>query len=196
MPLQSTLNPPSASVPVSRRTEMPPICHDEAYTRNQRLVIALSHYYAELQKHTESPTTTTKPVILQIAKLYDVSDATLGRHIRNPTQRSQEDVHKEQQVLTPEEETALVERLLLLDDFNVPASKSQLYRLANALLHRREPKKTIGSNWIYRFLSRHEECRYLVVKAIASNRANAVTWNMIDDFFAKVCEISACDMSY
>lgn len=76
--------------------------------------------------------------------------------------------------------------LLFLVDFNVPASKITFYELADQLLHRRQPGRILGRDWIYRFLERNAECRYVLTKTIAANRANAVSWDVMNDFFWKV----------
>lgn len=122
--------------------------------------------------------------------MYDVTEPTLRRHIKTPGQKTKAEAFEEMQVMTVEEEKVLVERLLFLDDFNVPASKATFYELAHNLLHRRDPNRQLGRDWIYRFLSRHPECRYVLVKNIASNRANAINWDVMDDFFWKVSKKS------
>lgn len=171
---------------MSNTFNLPTISNDKTYTKTERLHIALSYYHQELQMHTQNPPTAPKPIILQFAKTYDVNETTLQSHINNRLQKTYEEVNQESQLLTSDEEKVLVERLLFLDDFNIPTSKSQLYELAHTVLHRRLPGRTMGVNWIYRFLKRHHECKYILVKTIATNRANAVTWDMMDDFFAKV----------
>lgn len=115
----------------------------------------------------------------QIAKLFAVPETMLRRHIRTPNQQTVAEVQISCQVLTltSAEEQVLVERLLFLDDFNIPASKAVLYEMAESLLHKRDPGYRLGKNWIYRFLNRHEECR---------DWANAHSWDVMDDFFWKV----------
>lgn len=173
---------------MSTRLDAPPISHNENYSKTGRLVRALSHYHAELENHIQTPENTPKPVMFQFARIYDISETTLRRHIKNPLQKTHHEVNQESQLLTPDEEKAPVERLMSLDDFNIPASKSQLYDLAYQLLHKRKPGTTIGVHWIYRFLARPDQCRYSIVKVIVTNRANAITWDMMDDSFAKVYE--------
>lgn len=41
-------------------------------------------------------------------------------------------------------------------------------------------------HWIHRFETREKEDQYLMIREIATNRANAFTWDIIDDFYAKV----------
>lgn len=132
-------------------TQRPSIQHDREYSKYEQLVLAQGHYHADLQRHLQDPDE-KKPVLLQIAKLYGVPETTLGRHIRKPGQKKLDELHSEQQILTVAEETVLVERLLFLDDFNVLADKRGFYELAHNLLHRRNPDRTLGRDWIYRFL--------------------------------------------
>ncbi|KAH8144406.1 uncharacterized protein LAJ45_11606 [Morchella importuna] len=165
--------------------ELPVVDHSRRYSKYECLMFALSHYYAELR---EGKT----PVVSRIAKLYGVSEATLRRHIKKPNHKTLEEIHQDQQLLTPAEEEALVERLLFLDDFCVPADRTLFYSLANNLLRRRkttnpdETLPTLGKNWIYRFLGRHPECPYVLTKTIGTNRANAYSWDVMDDFFWKL----------
>lgn len=166
-------------------SKFPTVDHNHQYSKHECLVFARSHYFAELNQH--NPENTQKPNVLKIAKLYGVPEATLRRHLKNPSQRTAAEYHADTQILTVQEESVLVERLLFLDDFNIPASKVIFYQLAHGLLHRRIPGRQLGRDWIYRFLERHTECRYVLTKAIATNRANAVSWDIMDDFFWKVC---------
>lgn len=155
-------------------TEQPEVQYDREYSKNERLELAKAHYHADYQRHLVDPAF-KKPIVSRIAKLYDIVDTMLGRHVRiGRPQMSLKELHIQQQALTVGEETALAERLLFLDDFNVPADKRVFYELAHNLLHRRDPDRILGRDWIYRFLERHLNCRYVMVKAIASTRANAI----------------------
>lgn len=122
--------------PMSKRTNPPVIDHNKNYTKLEQLFHALSNYHAELQKHIENPEISTKPVILQYANICNVSETTFHQHIKTPSQNTRNDVGQETQILTPGKEEVLVERLLFLDDFDIPASKCQLYNVAYTLLHR------------------------------------------------------------
>ena len=88
--------------------------------------------------------------------------------------------------MTVAEEAVLVQRLVFLDNANIPADRETFYRLAHALLHRRDPHRELGRDWINRFLERHSDIKYGLAKTIATNRANAQSWDIMDDFFAKV----------
>jgi hypothetical protein len=125
-------------------TERPTIQYDCEYSKYERLVLAQGHYHADLLLHMRDPIEVQKPVIAQISKLYGVPPTTLGRHIRKPGQKTLDQLHSEQQVFTVIKEEVLVERLLVLDDFNIPADKQVLYGLAHNLLHRRDPDCTLG----------------------------------------------------
>lgn len=164
----------------------PEVDHSRAYSNRERLTLALSQYYTELRVYVQNPNDAKKPIVNQIAKLFAVPETTLRRHIHTPNQQTVAKVQISCQVLTLAEKQVLVERLLFLDDFNIPAIKKVLYEMAESLLHKRDPDHRLGQNWIYRFLNRHEECRYVVTKTIASDQANAHSWDVIDDFFWKV----------
>jgi hypothetical protein len=128
-----------------------------------------------------------KPNVSRLAKVYGITESMLRRHIKNKDQKTLVETHEEAQVLTVSEEKVLVERLLFLDDFNVPADRDTFYELAHSLLHRRDSSRQLGRDWLHRFLSRHPECRYILVETIDTNRANAESWDIMDDFFGKVC---------
>lgn len=173
-------------------SRLPVIDNNVEYSKYERLMFALGHYYAELEKYNQDPQNpeNPKPIVLKISKQYAVSESTLRRHIKTPGQRTHAVFHAEQQVLTPAEEAILVERVLFLDDSNVPADRNLLYDLAHKLLHRRDPTKALGRNWIYSFLGRHPECKYVLTKTISTSRANAYSWDVMDDFFWKVCYLN------
>lgn len=109
---------------MDNKTNPPAITHDRSYTKAERLQISLNHYYQELQDHTKNPDRSSKPVILQLAGMYDVSETTLRWHINNPSQKTYELVNQEHQLFTLDEEKVLVQRLIFLDDLNIPAHES------------------------------------------------------------------------
>lgn len=165
---------------------LPEIDHTQIYSQSERLQLALSHYHSELQDHQANQK--KKPIVLQIAKTYGVSEPTLRRHIKNPNQQTRVQAAQNAQLLTPAEEKVLAERLLFLDDCNIPSDREIFYTLAHTLLHRRVPSRELGRDWVNRFLERHHEVKYVYVKTIATSRANAKSWDIMDDFFWKVCK--------
>lgn len=102
---------------------LPDIDHSCTYSQSQRLELALSHYYTLLYEYQVDSGFRSKPVVLQIAKAYGVPESTLRRHIKNPSQQTAEQAVQKTQVLTPAEEQVLVERLIFLDDCNIPADR-------------------------------------------------------------------------
>ncbi|CUS11287.1 unnamed protein product, partial [Tuber aestivum] len=85
-----------------------------------------------------------RPVVLQIAKTYGISEATLRRYIKNPHQQTVQQAAENAQVLTCAEESVLVDRLIFLDDCNIPADREIFYQLAHKLLHCRVPNRELG----------------------------------------------------
>lgn len=166
---------------------LPDIDHDQADTQSEQLEIDISHYHSELYQYQVNPSPNNKPVVLQIAKAYGVPESTLRRHIKNPSQQTIEQAAQKAQILTPAEEKFLVERLIFLDDCNIPADRDIFYSLAHSLLRRREPNRELGCDWILGFLEQHPEIKYINVRTIATSRANAKSRDIMDDFFWKVC---------
>ncbi|KAH8153905.1 uncharacterized protein LAJ45_01672 [Morchella importuna] len=106
--------------------------------------------------HTQSPSNHPKPVVLQLAKTYNIPESTLRRHIKTPGHRSTAEANRQKQLFTPEEEQSLVARALQ----GPGVDRSKCYELAHEILHKREPGKKVGKDWFYRFLKRHPECGY------------------------------------
>jgi hypothetical protein len=133
--------------------------HSLTYSKYEHITLALSHYHGELRLHNQDSITNTKPVVIHIAKLYDVAETSLRCHIRNPNQCILEELRHDCQILTVAEEKILIERLLFSDYFNVSVSRIAFYSLAQNLLTQRNPSRSLGKNWIYRFLGGHKVCR-------------------------------------
>lgn len=179
----------------TKMLQIPTVDHTRIYSPTEKLDLALSHYHAELQQYQHDPISNKRPIVLRIARAYQVSEATLRRRIKNPMQTAQLAAQgHSNQALTGAEEKALVDRLQFLDDCNIPADRETVYSLAHSLLHRREPDRQLGYCWLGRFLERHPEMKYVYVKTISTSRANAESWDIMDDFFWKVSEVLAINI--
>lgn len=167
----------------------PKIDPNRSYTRDERLWIALADYHNQLKAYNMNSfdKKAKKPKVTQIASLYQIPESTLRGHIHHPERKTNTEIHHNQQLLSPSEEDELAQRLLFMDDFNIPATKSDCEKLALHILKQHKPDATrIGDHWLYRFLQRHNECQFIFTKTMKRNRANAENWEIIDDFCWKV----------
>lgn len=108
----------------SQATTQPTVNHDENDNKFERIAMAIRHYHAELKEYSSSvddiasiseirhPPKKKKPVITQMAKMYDISEITLHRHIKGTSPRTVAEANAEKQLLTKSEEEVLVKRLL------------------------------------------------------------------------------------
>jgi hypothetical protein len=54
----------------------------------------------------------------------------------------------------------------------------------------REDERRIPSrNWIHYFIQRNSKTKYCFVSRLQKSRANAESWDVMDDFFAKVLRV-------
>jgi hypothetical protein len=72
------------------------------------------------------------------------------------------DHHKHLQRLSVAEEQALADRLMLMDDWNVSATKQETIKLANRIyLAKNLDKEPLGPGWFCAFLARHTEFKLI-----------------------------------
>jgi hypothetical protein len=97
------------------------------------------------------------------------------------------DHHKHLQRLTVAEEQALADRLMLMDDWNVPATKKEAINLANRIYLANFPdEKPLGNEWFRAFLARRKEFKFIYTQNKEKLRVNAEDWDLWDDYFAKL----------
>lgn len=61
------------------------------------------------------------------------------------------------QALSEGQESAIVDRLIQLDDWNVRMDKQQVMELGNLIYGQRKPGKQLGDHWYYSFRERHKD---------------------------------------
>lgn len=118
---------------------------------------------------------------------YNILETLLQQYICTPNQKTLTEIYTDCQIFTSAKEEVPVERLLCLHNCNMPASHNVFHELCHNLLHKHDPGRILRCNWIYYFLERHEAVYYVLTKTIATNHANAQSWDVMDDFFWKVC---------
>lgn len=98
-----------------------------------------------------------KPCAAPVAREYGVKDRTLQRHIRDPFIKTRKEQHVAMQALSEGQESAIVDRLIQLDGWNVRMDKQQVMELGNLLYGQMEPGKGLGDHWYYSFRDRHKD---------------------------------------
>lgn len=175
----------SVYFPTPERSFSPTIDNTKDYTRDERLDLALASYFAKLEDYEN--TGREKPYAAPIAREYNIGERTLQLHIREPTMKTLQEQHASMQKLNPAEESALLDRLLFLDSWNVPTDREQVVSLGEHLLQQREPDGHLGNRWYYNFRRRHEhEIHFVYCKGKDKKRANAEGWKVTVDFYKKV----------
>jgi hypothetical protein len=158
------------------------------YSDEELLKFAEAEYWDLMGAHSQGKIAKA-PSARQVAIKYLVKPRTLQDHIKNPQRRSQAGYHTTRQWLTPAEEKALEERLILMDDWNCPASKAEALELGQ-LIWAKNRKATdpeeLGDDWFLGFLARHPCFKFVYVNCKDRLRCNAEDWNIWDDYFAKV----------
>lgn len=190
-PIISTPNPSFTPEPniIEPNGVRPQVDHNKEYSKEERLILALADYFAQLYSYQNCAGDSIGPIVSHISKHWGVANSTLQAHILHPERKLRSEQHSDMQILTRAEEDALKQRLFFLDDFNIPADRALFYTLANAILHQREPFRMLGQNWIYQYIDRHQDCENVLVRTISTSRANAENWNVMEDFFWQVIKI-------
>lgn len=130
---------------------------------------------------------------------YGVPKTTLANRYRGRTKPRWE-AHTQQQLLTPEEESAVEGWIKRLDDIGIPPKVSQLYQIVTSILRKRNsPSSTenrpgnththVGDHWISRFLDRHPDIAYRYSARIENERAAAGKPETINSLFDRLSEV-------
>ena len=147
---------------------------------------ALASYLTKLQRFEMGKG--IRPKAAPIAREYDINERTLQIHIKCPAVLKRSEKEKRRQLLTVAEENQLIERLELLDDWNVPADRDQVTELALRLFRKWQgPTASLGKHWYYNFRNCHKDSIRIVFCANKEKeRYNAEDWEIINDNFIKV----------
>lgn len=90
----------------------------------------------------------------KIAREFNVCRATM--HARMAGRRSMEQLHQDQQLLTPDEESTMLDSIERMHSWRWHYRVSQVIHLATEVLMKRTlTPPYIGVNWVSRFLDRH-----------------------------------------
>jgi hypothetical protein len=121
--------------------------------------------------------------IRSAAAAYGIPYETVRNRLRGT--KTRQESHKNQQLLTVEEEKAIVRFCLTLDDWGHPLKLPMIKEFATALLPS-EKHREIGQHWMNRFLRRNPNVVARYSQRLDRQRATASDPAILEDFFRKV----------
>ena len=136
-----------------------------------------------IQEVIEEYNAKTYPSIRSAAAAYGVPYETVRNRLRGT--KTRQESHQNQQLLTVEEEKAIVRLCLALDDWGHPLKLPMIKEFATALLPP-EKHREIGQRWVNRFLSRNPDLVARYGQRLGRQRATASDPAILKDFFKKV----------
>jgi hypothetical protein len=120
------------------------------------------------------------------ADAYDLSDATLRRRVKGINARR--DSIPINRKLTTTEESTLIEWILSMDQRGLPVRSDSIRQMANLLLQKRSRDNTltVGKNWVYNFVQRHDSLESKYTRKYDYQRAKCEDPTIIRDWFRLV----------
>jgi len=123
--------------------------------------------------------------IRSAAAAYRIPYETVRNRLRGT--KTRQESHRSQQLLTVEEEKAIVRLCLTLDDWGHPLKLPMIKEFATALLSESpEKRQEVGQRWVNRFLGRNPEVVSKYSQRLDRQRATASDPAILKDFFMKV----------
>ncbi|KAI7968275.1 hypothetical protein EIK77_010445 [Talaromyces pinophilus] len=128
--------------------------------------------------------------IRHVARLYDVSEATLRRRLKGT--KSPREAGIPRRKLTPTEEIVLRDWIYSLERRGVPPRPRMLGEMANILLAERDLTKTpqkIGVNWVTSFINRYPDLKIKFSRRLTYSRALCEDLVIIGGFFTNLNQL-------
>jgi hypothetical protein len=94
--------------------------------------------------------------------------------------------HRSQQLLTEYEESTIVKWCERMDDWGFPVRLGNLKEMAAYLVGKREKGRTLGKNWLSRFLARNPQLSSKFSARLDRQRAVTNNPELLKDYFKKV----------
>ncbi len=145
---------------------------------------AASEREKDLKEAQHDYITGLEPSIRSAATTYGVPYGTLRDRLQGAKPRTE--AHNQEQILSVEEEKAIVRFCVTLDDLGHPLRGSLLKAFAISLLPPVRQRQ-LGKHWITRFLNRNPALASKFSQRLDRQRANANDPAILKDFFCKVC---------
>ena len=118
------------------------------------------------------------------AALYNIPRTTLQDQLHGTVM--QRDAQINNRKLTPTEEQALLDRIISLDEHGLSPTLPLVRRMANLLLSQRGQSSSVGTNWITRFVKRHDKLMSKYLRKYDYQRAKCHDPEIISDWFKLV----------
>jgi hypothetical protein len=120
----------------------------------------------------------------QAAKMHRLDRSYLQRRIRG--QRTREDANADQQILSPAQESFLVDWAIVQSRLGYAARITYFKHFAEQLLMANGTPQSLEKQWYYRFLNRNSGVRTLKSSLIDYKRANGASAENINIFFDRL----------
>ena len=118
---------------------------DQSVPREERVLLAVRAYQQDQFQSTHTA-----------AAAFDVPQSTVSDRLRGVPPRGNAQMNNRK--LTATEETALIQWILSIDERGMPPTVAYTRRMANLLLSER-CQDTVGENWVWRLVGRHDELK-------------------------------------
>lgn len=128
--------------------------------------------------------------ITKAAKKHGVPKSTLVDRINNGKKPAIV-YRREQQRLTPEEETAILNWILRLQAWGWPPLVTQTRFMADELLRKKGDSRPIGINWPQKFMKRHPSIKTAYIPPLDKERATAQNPATLADWFQLFLQIKS-----
>jgi len=124
------------------------------------------------------------PGIRATAALYNIPRTTLQDQLHGRAMLRNAQVNNRK--LTPTEEQALLDRIISLDERGLSPTLPLVRRMADLLLSQREPSSSVGTNWVTRFVQRHDKLMSKYLRKYDYQRAKCHDPEIISNWFKLV----------
>ncbi|USP74402.1 hypothetical protein yc1106_01676 [Curvularia clavata] len=114
------------------------------------------------------------------AKWYGISESTIRG--RQQGQQPHATAHQQQQRLTPEQETFLVDWILDEDSRAQPPSHLRVREMATRILHMNSDYEPLGQLWVPHFIARNPRVASIVGRKIESARTTGANYETVKAF--------------
>ena len=105
----------------------------------------------------------------RIGRDFGVDDTILRRRLTG-TQKSRQEVHRHQQLLTKGDEKAIANWCCDMDDVGFPVTFDIVREMAQNILKERGELHQVGEHWVDRFIKRNLEAKSCYVKQMDKSR--------------------------
>ena len=148
---------------------------DERQARAARLEEAVKSYHQRIAEGDEYVS------IRRVADEWDVIYSTLARRLNG--MRSTKEQIQSLQILTPAEESALIDQIVWLQKHGFPPRPDYVKHLVRGMLKEKNSSHELGKDWLQKFCFRHLEMKKTIVSPRDYKRAQQETRQCFQQFY-------------